>query len=175
MDMCDSKGGRLWPWNANPNESSQWDPISVLQIFFHLQISGFKTITKGSRENPTLPLEAISDLPLHTLTQYTAFMYSFSYLEPVCCSMSSSNCCFLTCIYALNCGAGKDSWESLGMQGDQTSQSSQKSTLNIHLKECCWSSNTLATSCKELTHWKRPWCWERLRARGEGDDRGWNG
>ena len=28
--------------------------------------------------------------------------------------------------------------------------------------------------CKELTHWKRPWCWERLRA-GEGDDRGWDG
>ena len=27
-------------------------------------------------------------------------MYSFSYLEPVCCSMSSSNCCFLTCIFA---------------------------------------------------------------------------
>ena len=25
-------------------------------------------------------------------------MYSFSYLKPVCCSMSSSNCCFLTCI-----------------------------------------------------------------------------
>ena len=25
-------------------------------------------------------------------------MYSFSYLEPVCCSMSSSNCCFLTCM-----------------------------------------------------------------------------
>ena len=25
-------------------------------------------------------------------------MYSFSYLEPVCCSMSNSNCCFLTCI-----------------------------------------------------------------------------
>src|SRR5574341_1409700 len=28
----------------------------------------------------------------------TALTYSFSYLEPVCCSMSSSNCCFLTCI-----------------------------------------------------------------------------
>ena len=28
---------------------------------------------------------------------------------------------------------------------------------------------------KEPTHWKRPWCWERLRARGEGDDRGWDG
>ena len=37
------------------------------------------------------------------------------------------------------------------------------------------SSNTLATWCKELTNWKRPWCWERLKARGEGDDRGWDG
>ena len=29
---------------------------------------------------------------------YTSLMYSFSYLESVCCSMFSSNCCFLTCI-----------------------------------------------------------------------------
>ena len=36
-------------------------------------------------------------------------------------------------------------------------------------------SNTLTTWCKDLTHWKRPWCWERLRAGGEGDDRGWDG
>ena len=42
-------------------------------------------------------------------------------------------------------------------------------------KDWCWSSNTLATCCEELTHWKRPWCWERLRARGEGDNRGWDG
>ena len=38
-----------------------------------------------------------------------------------------------------------------------------------------WNSNTLATSCEELTHWKRPWCWEGLGAGGEGDDRGWDG
>ena len=37
------------------------------------------------------------------------------------------------------------------------------------------SSNTLATWCKELTHWKRLWCWEKLRAGGEGSDRGWDG
>ena len=37
------------------------------------------------------------------------------------------------------------------------------------------NSNTLATSCKELTHWKRPWCWEGLGAGAEGDDRGWDG
>ena len=52
----------------------------------------------------------------------------------------------------------------------------RKSILNIHWKDWCWSwnSNTLATWCKELTHWKRFWCWERLKA-GEGDDRGWDG
>ena len=33
----------------------------------------------------------------------------------------------------------------------------------------------LAIWCEELTHWKRPWCWERLKAGGEGDDRGWDG
>ena len=42
-------------------------------------------------------------------------------------------------------------------------------------KDWSWSSNTLATWCEELTHWKRSWCWERLKARGEGDDRGWDG
>ena len=44
-------------------------------------------------------------------------------------------------------------------------------------KDWCWgwNSNSLATSCEELTHWKRPWCWEGLGAGGEGDDRGWDG
>ena len=36
------------------------------------------------------------------------------------------------------------------------------------------NSNTLATWCEESTHWKRPWCWERLKL-GEGDDRRWDG
>ena len=35
--------------------------------------------------------------------------------------------------------------------------------------------NTLATWCEEPTHWKRSWCWERLKAGGEGSDRGWDG
>ena len=69
----------------------------------------------------------------------------------------------------LNCGVGEDSWESLGLQG-------RKSILDILWKEWCWSwnSNTLTTWCEQLTHLKRPWCWERLRE-GEGDDRGWDG
>ena len=68
-----------------------------------------------------------------------------------------------------NYGAGEDSFL------DQTSKSWRKTILNIHWKDWCWSSNTLATWCKQLTHWKRPWCWKRLKARGEGDDRGWDG
>ena len=66
-----------------------------------------------------------------------------------------------------NCGAGEDSWESLGQQEDQTSQFLKKSVLNIHWKDGCWSwsSNNLATWCKEPTHWKRPWCWEILKTK----------
>ena len=47
----------------------------------------------------------------------------------------------------------------------------------FHWKDRCWgwNSNTWTTSCEELTHWKRPWCWEGLGAGGEGDNRGWDG
>ena len=77
----------------------------------------------------------------------------------------------------LNCGVAEDSWESLGLQGDPTSPFYRKSVLNIYWKDWCgsWNSNTLATWCEELTHLKRPWCWERLKAGGEEDDRGWGG
>ena len=48
--------------------------------------------------------------------------------------------------------------------------------LNVHWEDWwSWNSNTLATWCKELTHWKRSWCWGKLKAGGEGDDRGWDG
>ena len=73
---------------------------------------------------------------------------------------------------SLNCGVGEDSWESLGLQGDPTSPSERRSVLGVHWKDWSWSwnSSTLATSCEQLTHWKRPWCWEGL----EGDDREWD-
>ena len=47
----------------------------------------------------------------------------------------------------------------------------------VDWKDWCWSwnSSTLATWVEELTHLKRPWCWERFKAEGEGDDRGWDG
>ena len=80
-------------------------------------------------------------------------------------------------IDALTCGVGEDSWESLGLQVDPTNPSWRKSVLNIHWMDWRWSwnSNTLATWCEELPHWKRPWSWERLKAGGDGDNRGWDG
>ena len=54
---------------------------------------------------------------------------------------------------------------------------SKRSVLGVHWKDWCWcwNSKNLANWCEELTHLKRPWCWERLKAGGEGDDRGWDG
>ena len=65
---------------------------------------------------------------------------------------------------------------SLGRTARSSNQSIlMESTLNIHWKDWCWSwnSNTLAAWRQEPTHWKRPWCWGRLKA--EGEDRGWGG
>ena len=74
------------------------------------------------------------------------------------------NWCFQTVVL-------KETLESpLDCKRDQTSQSWRKSTPRIHWKDWCWrwNSNTLATWCKEPTHWKRPWCWERLKAEENG-------
>ena len=70
----------------------------------------------------------------------------------------------------LNCGVGEESWESLGLQEDATSPFWRRSALGFLWREWWWSWNSspLATSCKELTHWKRLWCWEGLGAGGEG-------
>ena len=74
-------------------------------------------------------------------------------------------------LMVLNCGVGEDSWESLGLQGNPTSPFWRRSALGFLWKEWCWSwnSSTVATSCKELTHWRRLWCWEGLGAGGEGE------
>ena len=71
-------------------------------------------------------------------------------------------------------------WRRL-LRGPWTARRSNQSILkeispDIHWKNWCWSwnSNTLATWCEELTHLKRPWCWERLKVGGEGDNRGWD-
>ena len=75
-----------------------------------------------------------------------------------------------------NCGVGEDL--RVPWTARRSSQSILKEISPEHSLEGLMlklNSNTLATWCEEPTHWKRPWCWGRLKARGEGDDRGWDG
>ena len=77
----------------------------------------------------------------------------------------------------LNCGFQKTLESPLDSKEIKPVNPWRISVLNIHCKDWCWSWNSspLATQCEELTHWKRPWCWEKLKEGGEGDDRGWDG
>ena len=86
-------------------------------------------------------------------------------------SWTPKNWCFWTAMLEKTLESPLDCKES------QPVHPKEKSVLNIHWKDWCWSwsSNTLTTWCKELTHWKRLWFWDRLRAGEEGDDRGWDG
>ena len=70
----------------------------------------------------------------------------------------------------LNCVAVEDSWEYLEIK--PINHNGSQSWIFIGRTDVNWSSNTLATWFEDLTHWKRPWCWERLRAGGEKANRG---
>ena len=64
--------------------------------------------------------------------------------------------------------------EVLGLQGDQTGLSWRKSTLNFHWKDWCWVEAPVLW-LPDWKSWLIPWCWERLKAGGKGDNRGWDG
>ena len=75
-----------------------------------------------------------------------------------------------------SCSVVPDSLQPLGLEHTRLpcpSPTSRACSNSCPLSQWCWSwsSSTLTTSCEELTHWRRPWCLERLKA-GEGDDRG---
>ena len=62
-------------------------------------------------------------------------------------------------------------WTELNWCSSSTEKLTLRSITEMYLGK---TSNILATWCEELIHWKRPWCWERLKA-GEGDNKGWDG
>ena len=95
------------------------------------------------------------------------WMWELDYKE----SWVPKNWCFWTVVLE------KTLESPLGCKEIQPVHPKRKSVLNIHWKDGCWSwnSSTLASWCEELTHWQRPWCWEKLKAGGEGDNGGWDG
>ena len=76
----------------------------------------------------------------------------------------------------LNCGVGEDSWvlwtarrsNQLILKEINTEYSLEGLVLKLKLQY-------FGHLMRRADYWKRPWCWERLRARGEGSDRGWDG
>jgi len=58
---------------------------------------------------------------------------------------------------------GNQSWIFIGRTD------AEAETFQLKLRLFSWSWDD------ELTHRKRPWCWKRLKAGIEGDDRGWDG
>ena len=92
-------------------------------------------------------------------------MWALDYKE----SWALKKWCFWTVVLEKTLGNPLDCKEikPVSPEGNQSS---------VHWKDWCWSwnFNTLATWCKKLTHWKRLWCWERLKVGEEGDDRGWD-
>ena len=71
-----------------------------------------------------------------------------------------------------NCGAGEGSWDARRSNQSILKEINPEYSLEgLMLK---LKLRYLVTWCEELTHWKIPWCWERLKA-GGGDDRGWDG
>ena len=63
------------------------------------------------------------------------------------------------------------------LQRDQASPSESRWVLDVHWKHWYWrwNSTKLDIWWKELTHLKRPWCWEKLKTGKEGDNTGWDG
>ena len=70
----------------------------------------------------------------------------------------------------LNCGVGEDSWESLGLQGDPSSQSKRKLVLIIHWKDWYWNSNTLAESMQRTDSFEKTLMLGKIEG---GRRRGW--
>ena len=66
-------------------------------------------------------------------------------------------------------------WKSLGPQGDQTSQSLKEINPEYSLEGLMLKLQYFDHLMQKATRWKRPQCWERLRAGGEAGDRGWDG
>ena len=92
------------------------------------------------------------------------WMWELDYKE----SLAQKNWCFWTVVLEKTVESPLDCKEI---------QPVHPKVLGVHWKDWCrsWNSNILTTWCEELTHWKRPWCWERLKAGREGNDREWGG
>ena len=113
----------------------------------------------------TLPTKVHIVKAIHGFSSSHVWMWELDYKE----SWAPKNWCFWSVVLEkpLESPLACREIQPVHPKGDQ---------LGFLWKDWCWgwNSNNLATSCEELTHWKRPLCWERLKT-GEEDDRGGDG
>ena len=106
----------------------------------------------------------------HCFPIYFSVLYDITYM----CNLKSwtlKNWCFWTVMLEKTLESPLDCKEiqPVHPKGDQSWVFTERTGAESD------NPNILATWCEELTHGKRPWCWERLKAGGEGGDRGWDG
>ena len=105
--------------------------------------------------------------PSYVFSSSHVLMWELEYKE----SWALKNWCFWTVVLENTLESPLDCKEiqPVHPKGDHS--------LGVQWKDWCWSwnSNTLAIWWEELIHWKRPWCWEGLKAEGKGADWGWDG
>ena len=128
----------------------------------------------------------------HWWPKILACLYSLLWVTPHCKLIHQEGRCWLTLqatedvSYFLRQDLSgwkvwmQGSFHSLGFQGQCPKAvymhvNFQKKITKPPFSQWTANSSTLATWCKELTYWKRSWCWERLKVGGEGDDREWDG
>ena len=117
----------------------------------------------------TLPTKVCLVKAIGCFSSSHVWMWELDYKE----SWVPKNWCFWTVVLGKTLESPLDCKEIQPVHSDLQ----RRSVLDVHWKDWCWSwnSNILATWYEEQTHLKRPWCWERLKAGGEGDNRGWDG
>ena len=155
-------------------ETSFWGVPKSLQMV----TVAMKLKDAYSLEGKVWPIDSIfksRDITLPTkvhLVKAMVFPYGHVWMWELDCEegWAPKNWCFCTVVLEKTLESPLDCKEIQPVHPKEDQSS-------FHWKDWCWSwnSNTLATSCEELTHWKRLWCWEGLGAGGEGDDRGWDG
>ena len=142
----------LWPWNTLGKNTGVENHF-LLQGIFPTQGSNLGLIHGRQILYHLSHKKNIHNIYIYIHT-HTHMLYTYMYI--VCILYM-----YILCIFATTRGG----------------TSHRRGGSDIHWKDWCWnwSSNTLTTWCEELTNWKRPWCWERLKVGGEGDNRRWGG
>ena len=173
-------GVSFWPF---PNSSSWWWLVSPV---FFTRTSCHKT--HANREYGAWPEWAVSvrvspnsTHPPHPCPMHEGFWVSTFPLPPDMIQLSDF-CLSSRCYkegWALRIDAFKLwCWRRLLRVPWRARRSNQSILKEINpeylLAVLMLKLQYFGTWGEEPTHWKRPWCWERLRAGGEGDDRGWD-